>query len=99
LYRSWNPWEEITTPEALEALFTQAGVPSPAAEAVPGEYPLNSPEVFWDVVLGSGYRATVDALSPAQQAQVRDRVRAGLRSRSVTAITTNVVYGTATKPA
>jgi hypothetical protein len=41
----------------------------------------------------------VDALSPAQQAQVRDRVRAGLRSRSVTAITTNVVYGTATKPA
>jgi hypothetical protein len=50
-------------------------------------------------VLGSGYRATADALSPVQQAQVRDRVVTELRSRSVAAITTNVVYGTATKPA
>jgi hypothetical protein len=54
---------------------------------------------FWDIVLGSGYRATADALSPAQQAQVRDRVVTELRSRSVAAITTNVVHGTATKPA
>jgi ubiquinone/menaquinone biosynthesis C-methylase UbiE len=99
LYRSWSPWDEITTPEALTALFSQAGVPSAAAEAVPGEHPLNSPDDFWDVVLGSGYRATTDALSPAQQAQVRDRVLAELRSRGTTAITTNVVYGTATKTA
>jgi hypothetical protein len=99
LYRSWNPWDEITTPEALKALFTQAGVPFPAAEAVPGEYPLNSPEDFWDVVLGSGYRATADALSPAHRAQVRDRAVAELRSRGTTAITTNVVYGTAIKTA
>jgi len=99
LYRSWNPWDEITTPGALKALFTRAGVPSPAAEAVPGEYPLNSPDDFWHIVLGSGYRATADALSPAQQARVRDRVVTELRSRNVTAITTNVVYGTAAKPA
>jgi len=99
LYRSWNPWDEVTTPGALEALFTQAGVPSPATEAVPGEYPLNSPGDFWHIVLGSGFRATADALSPAQQAQVRDRVVAELRSRGTTAITTNVVYGTARKPA
>jgi ubiquinone/menaquinone biosynthesis C-methylase UbiE len=99
LYKSWNPWDEITTPEALTALLTQAGVPSPCAEAVPGEHPLNSPDDFWDVVLGSGYRATADALSPARRAQVRDRVLAGVRSRNVTAITTNVVFGTATKPA
>jgi ubiquinone/menaquinone biosynthesis C-methylase UbiE len=50
------------------------------------------------IVLGSGYRATADALCPAQQARVRDRVVTELRSRSVTAITTNVVYGTAAKP-
>jgi len=99
LYRSWNPWDEITTPGALKALFTRAGVPSPTAEAVPGEYPLNSPEDFWRIVLGSGYRATADALSPAQQARVRDRVVTEHRSRNVTAITTNVVYGTAAKPA
>jgi len=99
LYRSWNPWDEVTTPGALEALFTQAGVPSPATEAVPGEYPLNSPGDFWHIVLGSGFRATADALSPAQQAQVRDRVVAELRSRGTTAITTNVVYGTARKQA
>jgi hypothetical protein len=60
---------------------------------------LNSPDDFWDAVLGSGYRATADALSPARRAQVRDRVLAELRSRDTTAITTNVVYGTARKPA
>jgi hypothetical protein len=79
----------------MQAIFPRSvsGLP-PAGTGL-----VQQPEDFWDVVLGSGYRATADALSPAHRAQVRDRAVAELRSRGTTAITTNVVYGTATKPA
>jgi ubiquinone/menaquinone biosynthesis C-methylase UbiE len=99
LFRAWNPWDEITTPEALTALMAQAGVPAPSVEAVPGEHRLAAPGDFWDIVLGTGYRATADALSPALRSQVRDRVLSELRSRGITALTANVVFGTAVKPA
>ena len=63
LYKAFNPWDEITTPEALAGLFSRAGVPRPAVVAAPAQHHLEHPDSFWDVVLGSGYRATVDALS------------------------------------
>jgi len=52
----------------------------------------------WDIVLGSGYRATVDALSPEQHDRVRDSVLAELRSREITSLRTDVVFGTAARP-
>jgi len=56
---------------------------------------LDDPDSFWDVVLGSGYRATADALGPEQREQVRERLLAGLRSRAVRSLRTDVVSGTA----
>jgi hypothetical protein len=50
------------------------------------------------VVLGTGYRATTDALSPQQRDTVRDNLLRTLRSRSVTTLRTNVIFGTATRP-
>lgn len=98
LYKAFNPWDEITTPEALADLFSLAGVPDPAVAAAPAQHHLDSPDRFWDVVLGSGYRATVDALSPEQRDRVREEVLAGLRSRGITSLRTDVVFGTAERP-
>jgi ubiquinone/menaquinone biosynthesis C-methylase UbiE len=100
LYKAFNPWDEITTPEALAGLFARAGVPSPsvAAVAAEGRHQLGHPDQFWDIVLGSGYRATVDALSPEQRDQVRSALLAGLRADGVTEVRTDVVYGTASRP-
>ena len=98
LFKTFNPWDEITTPDALEGLFRRAGVGGLTVEAVPGQHHLDSPEQFWDVVLGSGYRATVDALSQDQRDLLRDRVLGALRSRQVTALRTDVVFGTAVRP-
>ena len=104
LFKAFNPWDEITTPSALAGLFSRAGVPDPAVVAATGQHQLDHPDRFWDVVLGSGYRATVDALSPEQ----RDRVRAGLLAdlrcvedegvEGVTSLRTDVVFGTAARP-
>jgi ubiquinone/menaquinone biosynthesis C-methylase UbiE len=99
LYKAFNPWDEITTPAALAGLFSRAGVPHPAVVAAPALHHLKHPDSFWDVVLGSGYRATVDALSPAQHDRVRERLLSELRSQKVTALRTDVVFGTAERPA
>jgi hypothetical protein len=53
---------------------------------------------FWQIVLGSGYRGTVDALTPEQVDAVRNAVLGELRRRGVQAVTTNVVYSHATRP-
>jgi ubiquinone/menaquinone biosynthesis C-methylase UbiE len=95
LFKAYNPWDEITTPQALAGLFARAGVPDPAVAAVPGQHHLDRPDQFWDVVLGSGYRATVDALGPQQRDRVRERLLGELRARNVTALRTDVVFGTA----
>jgi ubiquinone/menaquinone biosynthesis C-methylase UbiE len=97
LYKKFNPWDEITTPTALTELLTGAGVPRPVVVAVEGRHQLEHPDRFWDVVLGSGYRATVDALSSDQRDQVRESLLAELRVREVTVLRTDVVFGTATR--
>jgi hypothetical protein len=64
-------------------------------EAVAGEHPLDSPEDFWDIVLGSGYRATVDALAPDERETLRSTLLARLSEQAVSTVRTDVVYGTA----
>ena len=98
LYRAFNPWDEITAPEALLTLFARGGIESSSAEPAAGDHNLDQPEDFWDIVLGSGLRGTVDALQPDQSETVRDHVLAILSSRSVTSLRTDVVFGSATKP-
>ena len=95
LVRAFNPWDQVTTPEALEELFARAGVTDPEVVAVPGRHRLEHPDSFWDVVLGSGYRATVDALSQEQREALRGQLLRTLRSGQVTSLRTDVVFGTA----
>ena len=97
LFRAFNPWDEITTPDALNELFARAGIDGASAEAAEGEQALDRPEDYWDIVLGSGCRATVDALPPEQRDTVRDRVLANLRSRDVRTLRSDVVFGTASR--
>jgi hypothetical protein len=98
LYRSFNPWDEITAPEALLTLFAAGGIESSSAEPAAGDHNLDKAEDFWDIVLGSGFRGTFDALQPDHSETVRDHVLAILGSRSVTSLRTDVVFGSATKP-
>ncbi len=92
-FRAFQPWDQITTADDLVHLFARAGVHDGIAQAVPGEHVLGEPDQFWDVVLGTGYRATVDALTARQREAVRERVLGELRLRSVTALPTDVVFG------
>jgi len=98
LFKAFNPWDEVTTPEALASLFSRAGLPDPAVMAAVGQHQLAHPDRFWDIVLGTGYRATVDALGQEQRDRVRGWLLSELRSRAVTTVRTDVVFGTARRP-
>jgi SAM-dependent methyltransferase len=98
LFKAFHPWDEITTVPALVDLYARAGISYATAQAVAGSHRLDHPEEFWDVVLGSGYRATIDALNREQCDAVRDRLLRSLRSQAITTLQTDVIFGTATRP-
>jgi ubiquinone/menaquinone biosynthesis C-methylase UbiE len=95
LLKRFNPWERISTPAGLREMLGEAGIADVEAVAEAGSHPLNSPEDWWLVALGSGYRGTLAQLDDASLARVRNKNLASLAGCK--AMTTNVVYGVATK--
>jgi SAM-dependent methyltransferase len=95
LSKSFNPWERLSTPSGLRAMFAEAGIAQAEIVAEPGSHPLNAPEDWWLIAMGSGYRGTLAQLDAATFSKVRDRNLAILGHCQ--AITTNVVYGVAVK--
>jgi SAM-dependent methyltransferase len=97
LVGAFRPWTRVTDPAALSRLFERGGAATPAVEAEDGTHPLAGPGDFWTIVLGTGYRATVERLGEAAAQRVRTACVGHLRSRRVREVTTNVVYATARK--
>jgi hypothetical protein len=98
LHRAFNPWDEITTPDALAQLLAAGGVIRAEVVPVSGRQPMAEPQDFWEMVPGSGLRATVDALGDAQRELVRTRVLHQLALSQVREVGTDVVIAVATKP-
>ncbi len=99
LTRAYNPWDNLIEPDTVRSLLVQAGALPCTVEAVDGRHELRSPEDFWTIVRGSGYRATHDALDEAERGQVRELTLAAITRHHITSIETNVIFATATKPA
>jgi SAM-dependent methyltransferase len=97
LVRAFNPWDSIVDPPGLRALFAAAGIEEPTVHEVRAEHPLSSPEEFWNVVLGSGFRATHDSLTEVQRDVVRERVVSTLAERRVSSLSANVLHAIASR--
>ena len=97
LVRSFNPWERTGTPSVLEAVLVEGGVAGVTAVAEAGTHPLRSPEDWWAIVMGSGYRGTMEQLDADARERVRSRVLDEVRRRNVSSIEANVVYALARK--
>jgi len=97
LYAAYNPWDRITTPDAVRTLFRNAGVPSVDVRPEDGCQSLASPGDFWTIVLGSGLRWTVDQLGSHQAEQVKHVVVEWLAAHMVDRVETNVIYAVATR--
>lgn len=98
LVSSFRPWDRITTTQALRQLMLDGGVSD--AEIIPehGRHTLHSPDDWWTIVLGSGFRWTVDQLGAELAAKVRDDNLKWVSDNGIASVQMNVIYAVATKP-
>ena len=97
LHKGFNPWDRIGEPEPLRELFNSAGIAPVEIVAEQGEHAIDSPASWWDAVLGSGYRGTVDQLTAAEREQVREVNEKYIVESGVKRVEANVLYAVATK--
>jgi ubiquinone/menaquinone biosynthesis C-methylase UbiE len=97
LHVAFNPWDRITEPQSLRELLSQGGVSEVQIGSEQSTQPLRSPEDWWQIVLGSGYRWTVDQMGPEIASHVRGRNLEWLRRHDVSAVETNVLIAIADK--
>lgn len=92
-----SPWERLTTPEGLGALFTEAGLPEPdiVAESVVSP---TKPDDFWSIVLGTGLRGTVEQMKAEEVASLRRTIVTRLEAEQAREIVSDILYAKASKP-
>jgi hypothetical protein len=95
LYNAFNPWDRITTADAVRRLFADAGVQNVEVVAEEGYQKLRAPEDFWTIALGSGLRWTIDQMGPQVAQDVKRDVLDKLAARWVDRVATNVIYAIA----
>lgn len=95
LVRTFNPWDELVEPAQLLGLFERSGIDGASAELVDAYQPLRRPEDWWDIVMGTGFRGTVEQLAPDARRRVRKQNLAAVEG--VQSVRTAAVYGLAVK--
>jgi ubiquinone/menaquinone biosynthesis C-methylase UbiE len=97
LYKGFNPWDRICDPASVQAMLGEGGVVPEEVVAEPGSHVINSPEAWWAIVLGSGYRGTIEQLEPEARESVRRANLKYVQDAGIDAVETNVVYAVARK--
>lgn len=97
LYRGFNPWDRICEPESLLPLMHEAGIDSATLMPERNEHAIPTPEAWWAGALGTGLRATLDALDPSGYERVRSEVFDYIARNAVTSVEANVLYAVATR--
>jgi len=97
LYKGFNPWDRINDLVGLRKVLGEGGVASPNIIAENRLHPISSAEDWWAIVLGSGYRGTIEQLTQAEQDKVKEANLAFIRNENISAVETNVLYARAMK--
>ena len=97
LYRNFNPWDRISGLDGVRSLFAAAGVNNVDVVAESGDCRLRSPEDWWLMIIGTGYRGTVEQLEEHERERVRLENIDFIRRFDVRSVETNVVYAVAVR--
>jgi hypothetical protein len=97
LHKSFNPWDRINNQASLKAILKEGGIESPKIIVENRSHPIHSAEDWWTILLGSGYRGTIEQLSQSERERVKEANLAFIRDEKISAIETNVLYAFATK--
>ena len=99
LHKAFNPWDRITEPSALRQLLRDGGAGEAQVETETAWHELRTAEDWWTIVMGTGFRGTVDQMDAPTRERVRSTCLNAIAERDVRSIRTSVVYAVAGKPA
>ncbi len=97
LYKGFNPWDRLCTEDALSALLADAGLTRIEVESEPGSHPITSPEDWWAMVLGSGYRGTLEQLDATEREGIKNANFEFIIQSETKSVEANVLYAKALK--
>jgi ubiquinone/menaquinone biosynthesis C-methylase UbiE len=97
LHVSVNPWDRLTSADALRQLLADGGVTNAEVVVEAGTQHLRSAADWWDIVLGSGYRGVIEQMDRREAALVREENLKTLHEIGADAVETNVIYALASK--
>jgi SAM-dependent methyltransferase len=89
----YRPWDRLSTETDLATVLRGAGLERFTIESEAGSEPLESPDDWWNVVLGTGLRWFADQLDPASARALRAECIG--HAAQIRSIETNVIYGVA----
>jgi ubiquinone/menaquinone biosynthesis C-methylase UbiE len=97
LYKGFNPWDRIDDSTGLRAMLAEGGIREVEINTENYSHPLKSPDDWWTIARGCGYRGTIDLLSLEEQALVRESNLVPLREGKVSSIEASALYAIAVK--
>lgn len=97
LRQKFTPWERIGNPASLQALLESSGAKKVEVWAEANTHQLTAPEDWWTIVLGSGFRNTIEQLNPIARERVRQANLQLLRTNEVRSLKVDVLYAIAQK--
>src|SRR5262249_10500367 len=95
LYKGFNPWDSLCSPEAVGRLVREAVGAKARVTAEEGWHPISCAEDWWSVVLGTGYRATIEQLTDDERARVREANLAHIEREKIDRVSVNALYAMA----
>jgi ubiquinone/menaquinone biosynthesis C-methylase UbiE len=95
LYKGFNPWDRVCDIESLRSMLDGAGVNTQEVALEGGTHPLRSPEDWWSMILGSGYRGTIEQLDAESRERVRRDNLNFICESGVRSVEANVIYAVA----
>jgi hypothetical protein len=94
----FRPWERLEQSEMLRSLFVDTGASTADVRVVEDHQPLTCAGDWWTIALGSGFRADIERLAPADRKKLRSRVRKRIFEAGIMSIETTALHAIARKP-
>jgi ubiquinone/menaquinone biosynthesis C-methylase UbiE len=97
LYKQYTPWDRISEPTSLQALLASVGATA-AVLAESDTQMLQTPEDWWTIVMGGGWRGTIEQIDAPTVDRIRQVNLDYLETSGVRSLDVDVLYAIAQKP-
>jgi ubiquinone/menaquinone biosynthesis C-methylase UbiE len=97
LHKAFHPWDQINNPDSLRQMLSRGGLRPDEVITENRWHLLRSPDDWWRIVMGTGYRGTVERLTLLERAAAKETNLAFIRDHGIDRLPTNVLYAVAGK--